>query len=155
MSLIVKTAIGLCLAPIVGGMVGLLIYITYENITNPGSFLGGGFFETLRFSLMAGAMYGGLLGGIPSLLVGWPLHLAMQRAGWKQWWAYAGLGVVLALIAGFGIGPVFGLELMYFGGAIVLMLLMSGAIGGLIFWLIRRPDRDAVTAPSPPAHPPR
>lgn len=155
MPLIVKTAIGLCLAPIVGGMAGLLIYMSYESIANPGSFLAGGVVETLRFSVMAGAMYGGLLGGIPSLLVGWPLHLAMQRAGWKRWWAYVGLGLLLALIAGFGIGPVFGLELMYFGGAIVLMLLISGAIGGLVFWLVRRPDRDAAIAPPPSAHPPR
>ena len=152
MPLVIKTALALTLAPIAGGMVGLLIYLFHANIFYPTSPLADGFFETLTFGTTAGALYGGMLGIIPSFLVGWPLHMVLQRAGLQQWWAYIVLGVILATVAGLLVAPVFGLNVIEFGLGIMLMMAGSGAIGGIVFWLIRRPDRDPIASP-PPEHP--
>ena len=151
MPAIIRTALGLFLAPIAGGMTGLLIYLGYSSIVDPTSVVGGDTVDTLRFGVTAGAMYGGLLGVVPSFLVGWPLHIVMQRLRLTQWWAYIALGLLLAAVAGLLVAPTFGMSVIYFGAGIMLMLAMSGAIGGLVFWLIRRPDRDAPA--SPPAAP--
>lgn len=148
MAAILKTAAAFCAAPIVGGTIGLLLYLSYTNIFYPGSPLAGDFFVTLRLGLTLGALYGGLLGALPSLLVGWPLHMAMQRAGLKQWWHYVVLGVILAAIAALLVSPLMGLDMLYLGLEVMLMMALSGAIGGVVFWLIRRPDRDI----APPAH---
>ena len=155
MPAIVKTLVALSVAPVVGGTIGLLLYPGYENACQPNGVFAGDLFVTLRLGLTLGPLYGGLLGIIPSILVGWPLHMAMQRAGLKLWWHYAVLGVILAAIAAPLVSPLMGLDVIYLGIAIMLMMAGSGAIGGLVFWLVRRPDRDAVTAPSPAAAPPR
>ena len=147
MSAIIRTALALLLAPIAGGMAGLLIYLGYGSIFDPTSVVTGDFFDSLRFGVTAGAMYGGLLGVVPSFLVGWPLHIVMQRLRLTQWWAYIALGLLLAAVAGLLVAPTLGMSIFYFGAGIMLMLAISGAIGGLVVWLIRRPDRDAVTSP--------
>lgn len=149
MSRVIKTIVALCVAPVVGGTIGLLLYLAYENAFQPNSVFAGDLFVTLRLGLTLGPVYGGLLGIIPSLLVGWPLHMAMQRAGLKLWWHYALLGIILAAVAALLVSPLMGLDVIYLGIAIMLMMAGSGAIGGLVFWLIRRPDRDATASPLP------
>lgn len=150
MHLIVRTAWALAIAPIAGGAAGLFIYLCYSLATDPSQGLLTDFWDSLRFSLTGGAFYGGMFGVLPSFIVGWPLHLVLQRIHMTGWWAYVALGIGLSAIAGFIVAPLFGLSPTYLDTELRVMLFTCGAIGGLVFWFIRRPDRDAIsTTPQP------
>lgn len=144
---LVRTLVGLVLAPLSGAA-----------IVSVGLFLGLG--------LISGGPIQGLLSGsvaatgaemiavrfgvIPALVLGWPVHLALLGLRWTQPGFYVALGCWVAIVGvivatlGFHYMPEYMEGVMSFylyvpGGA-------SGAIGGYIFWLIRRPDRDFISA---------
>jgi hypothetical protein len=96
------------------------------------------------------AFYGALLFGEPwalpfgvaaaypsALVIGWPLVTIARRFGYRQWWAYTGIGAVCALTvlivyAALGSMP----HLPAFGFANAMLVLAWGIFSGACFWLI-------------------
>jgi hypothetical protein len=141
---LVRSAMGLTLAPIVGGAIGSLAYVAVSPLLYPQNDFGHPLVSALQ-ALASGAVIGGILGIIPSLVVGWPLHLLLRRMRTTHLAVYIVLGAVLAVPT-----TVLGLLMLlpeWLGGVhptseSLLLLGACGGAGGLIFWLIRRPDRD-------------
>lgn len=102
---------------------------------------------TLSSTLGIGTFFGATWGQLATFAFGLPAHLWLKRKTTRQAWMYA--------FAGAGAGLIFGVVFVYgmvFGGslaaladiaALALASLTAGAIGGLAFWFIRRPDKDA------------
>jgi hypothetical protein len=93
---------------------------------------------------MGGFMLGGVLGWPVMLAVGLPMHAVLVRKTSAKAWHYAVAGLVAGLAAGV---LRFATER---GGAStndLAMLLSIGGVAGVIaalmFWIIRRPDKDA------------
>lgn len=107
---------------------------------------------TLSSTLGIGTFFGATWGQLATFAIGLPAHLWLKRKTAGQAWMYAFAGAGAGLIFGvvFVYGMVFGRSLAALAeiAALVLASLTAGAIGGLAFWLIRRPDRDA--QPRPP-----
>lgn len=145
---IVLTIVGLLAAPMAGAIV------TVSGLMMIGQIITGNAPPTLEAWANAGSaaflmgVYLGLFVGIPSaFLIGWPTHILLVRDQQSGRIVYIFLGALIAVIgtmlaAVVRSGP---MALMY-GLAfpqIALLILPAGAFGGLIFWLIRRPDRDS------------
>lgn len=98
---------------------------------------------------MAGAMY-----GIPvAFIAGWPVHLLLLQirfTGLFVYGCFAGSLAVMAITYVFGLRlePSFHLSLLPLETALIVAA--TGWLSGAIFWLIRRPDRDAVSASPTP-----
>lgn len=102
---------------------------------------------TLPLVLGVGTFLGATWGQLATVAIGLPAHLWLKKHTTRRAWMYA--------IAGAGAGPIFGGLFVYgllFGksiaapadiAALALASITAGAFGGLIFWLIRRPDKDA------------
>lgn len=107
---------------------------------------------TLSSTLGIGTFFGATWGQLATFAIGLPAHLWLKRKTTRQAWMYAFAGAGAGLIFGvlFVYGMVFGRSLAALAdiAALVLASLTAGAIGGFVFWLIRRPDRDA--QPRPP-----
>lgn len=116
-----------------GGMIIALAVSGFEPSSNQSlaALLAGGF--------GFGAMRGAFLVLPVAALAGWPLHLALMRVGWRGILVYGLAGATLMLGAYF-------IALYCMGAAsiswLVLTPLSTGLIVGIVFWLIRRPDRD-------------
>lgn len=82
------------------------------------------------------------------LILGLPAHMILVRARWSNVLAYIGVGGILGSSLAFAMSAVIDPEL---GDAVEEAALAGAACAG-IFWLIRRPDRDA--PPNPPTSPP-
>ena len=74
-----------------------------------------------------------------------PAQFVMQRLGWNAWYAYvtAGLSVVLAVAAYYIVAMLAYYPLTLIPAGLGLVL---GGFSGFVFWLIRRPDKDAPAA---------
>jgi hypothetical protein len=94
--------------------------------------------------LASGFMLGGLLGWPVMLALGLPMHAALIRKTTAKAWHYALAGLAAGLIAGLlryamerGEATVNDLTaLLSIGG-------VAGAVAALVFWFVRRPDKDA------------
>jgi hypothetical protein len=93
-----------------------------------------------------GGLFGCVIGAPGALLLGWPLHLLLLHLRWTHPLAYVGFGAPLGLLVITGF-------LAWMGSRSVLpttpeeltshaAVLIGGGFGGLLFWLLRRPDRD-------------
>jgi hypothetical protein len=138
-----RTALGLLLAPVAGGGVGLSVYALTSQLISGKPFFGAVAQDTFLSALAIGIAFGGYIGSVPALVIGWPLHVLLLRRGWTHPLAYMALGLLIAFIAFALIGPLFG-----FGSTLAYeiaspALLISGPVGGLVLWSIRRPDHDA------------
>lgn len=105
-----------------------------------------------------GSLYWGGLLGVPAVLVaGLPLHTLLYRCGFRALPWYAVLGPLFGLGA-YLLGAValqawlpVGNPEVFYETSSVRGVLLIGLATSIVFWLIRRPDRDA---PNPPtSHP--
>lgn len=100
-----------------------------------------------------GTLIGATWGQLATTFIGLPAHVWLMRRRLHSGWAYAAVGVLAGAAFGatFVWASVFGATIPDIADAawLVTASVAAGAIGGLVFWLIRRPDRDA-TAPAPP-----
>lgn len=135
---IVLAVLGLALAPIIGGLGALAFMIAFSSFLNP---LGWSVPSFGTFLL--GAIYIAALVGWPAAVVlGIPTHLELKRRGWTGALNYFGFGALIGLATMI----ILMIMLNQFGGAAMVigfMIVLAGALGGLAFWLIRRPDKDA------------
>lgn len=93
-----RTLLGLLLAPVAGGMV----------VTGGMAVLESGGVADVLPAMMFGAFYGGVLGGLPALVIGWPLHLLLWKQGWTSVWVYISLGTVIGALGLFVTFPILG-----------------------------------------------
>lgn len=104
--------------------------------------------------LFMGAFTGEIWGSLPMLLGGLPAHAWLMRRTQRQIWAYA----AAACLAGLLFGGFMGMQELASAGPdragnfgwYVITGACAGVIAGLVFWLIRRPDRYALSAPPRP-----
>lgn len=142
-----RSLVGLLMAPVAGGAIAMggyaLAAITRGFLTNTlPQDLFGAFIGSLTIGIEAGAR----LGVAPTLVVGWPLHLLLLRTGLIHLATYVMFSAALSVA-----GVQFMLLVVYADGPyagpvpfeIALLSAGAGGIGGALFWLIRRPDRDA------------
>jgi LytS/YehU family sensor histidine kinase len=93
---------------------------------------------------VGGLMVGGLLGWPVMLAIGLPMHAVLIRKTPAKAWHYAVAGLAAGLLAGLlryamergGAGTNDLIILLAIGG-------VAGAVASLMFWFIRRPDKDA------------
>jgi LytS/YehU family sensor histidine kinase len=142
-------------APVAGALLSLILGFTVMwnvifMVPDPqidSQFVPADFSQILINTMLVGAsgfMLGGLLGWPVMLAFGLPMHAILIRRTPAKAWHYAVGGLLAGLIAGFlrysmqaGEATVNDLTLFLAIGGV------AGAIGALMFWLIRRPDRDA------------
>jgi len=98
--------------------------------------------RSLTVSVMFGGYYGGVLGLPVALIFGPLIHMLMLDHDVRRWHSYAAFGALIAsciflLVLAASMHTPF-----YISGAVAASIILAGAIGGLTFWLIRRPDRD-------------
>jgi hypothetical protein len=135
----VRTVIGLMLAPIIGFFVMALVGVFPEAIDELSARAEPILGQVLSFLSMT-LMFGMIISFPVGFLLLWPAHMLLSRLHWINVIAYIALGAGLGAVLSFGF-----VELLY--GTIP-----GGAVGGLVFWLIRRPDKDSALtrSPSPP-----
>lgn len=146
-----KTALGLLLAPIVGGAIALPIYLLVVDLIN-GRLGSLGNLNDLLLAIQFGAIFGGYMGVIPAFLFGVPVHAVLMKTGKTHLPFYVGLGPVIALISFAIAGPLYGFGAAWGSPTIeyIPVVLFCGGLGGVFFWFIRRPDRDSrIPEPAP------
>jgi hypothetical protein len=93
--------------------------------------------------ILAGAMWVGAMQGVKALpvavLLGGLLHSGLKRAGQTGVLPYACAGLIVAAASALVFGLIDGFT---FNSAFAVMGALAGALGGCLFWLGRRPDRD-------------
>ena len=149
---VVTTIIGLVVAPVVicvSLVIGVIIFSMVMDRGTGIAYFGG------NFTLLIGAViYGGTFGLVPSVLVALPLHHYFVRKQWNSAVQHGALGAIagvlslilfLAILSIWMPGPS---AFMYPGAYIAIAAIgIAGIPGGLAFWIIRRPDRDAAPIP--------
>lgn len=104
--------------------------------------------------IVLGGAVGGSVGLVPAYLVGLPLHHYLARRRRNDASTYAGMGAAVTLTTAailfflFPASPA--ISKIVIGAVLLPLAPIGGAVGGLTFWFIRRPDRDAVNAPPQP-----
>ncbi len=145
---------GLFLAPIIGCLVGSGLFvisnIAFESLATD-SYTARQ--HELWYILGYVAIYSfqiSIVIGVPvSFVFGLAIHVALERASISNLLAYAGAGAALGIIAlelfllSRGDGASFEYGIPVLGG-------LCGGLSALTFWFIRRPDRDALSAPPTP-----
>jgi hypothetical protein len=129
-----RSLVGFVLAPMIGGGLAFV-----GSTLSPGNPIDG-----LRLSVFAIGAFGGLVLGMPiSIFIAWPLHLFLLERHWTRLAFYIAPGALLAML------PYIPFATYVSQSSSSAMLAWSavcfaiaGAIGALLFWLIRRPDRD-------------
>ncbi|RYD88381.1 MAG: hypothetical protein EOP61_33655 [Sphingomonadales bacterium] len=110
------------------------------------------FVITLPDLLMIGTILGSLYGQLAMLGLFLPAHVWMMQNTTRRAWMYAAAGVISGVIFGgvFGWLVLFGRNIPSLDDFTWLMIASAagGLIAGLVFWLIRRPDRDTVASRS-------
>lgn len=86
-----RTLLGLILAPLVGGVVSVVLITIPTLVFDPTELAEAGGL------ILFGAYFGGLLGLAPALLLGLPVHLLLLKQGWTSIWAYIGIGALLGM----------------------------------------------------------
>jgi LytS/YehU family sensor histidine kinase len=138
---------GLILALVLGFTVmrNIIFLVPDPNIDS--NFVPADFGQIVLNTIMAavaGLMVGGLLGWPVMLAIGLPMHAALIRKTTAKAWHYAIAGLAAGLIAGLlrfamergGAGMNDLIVLLAIGG-------VAGVIAALVFWSVRRPDKDA------------
>jgi NO-binding membrane sensor protein with MHYT domain len=97
---IVRTVLGLVLAPAFGGIAA------FTAMGTPDLFAGNAALDDMPALMVVGLLMGLEFGAIPALVIGWPLHVWLQRKGWRSVWVYAGLGAVIGVVGFFLTGAV-------------------------------------------------
>jgi len=142
-------------APVAGAILSLVLGFTLMSniiflVPDPNidsNFVRADFGQIVLNTIMvavSGLMVGGLLGWPVMLGLGLPMHAILIRKTPAKAWHYAIAGLVVGMIAGFlrfamergGTGTNDLIVLLAIGG-------VAGAIASLMFWLVRRPDKDA------------
>ena len=143
------------LAPVVASFVGALILVINgfaDRITHPSE---DGFHSIAPAEiLMLGSAIGATWGQLPILVLSLNAHTQLMKHTTRKAWMYSAAGASAGLIFGalFVGGILFGLQVNLTDiASLIPASLFAGAIGGLVFWLIRRPDRDATASAPPPA----
>jgi len=97
--------------------------------------------------ILAGALWVGAMQGASVLVVAVPLglllHLGLSRSGRTRWLPYLCAGLAVAAASALFLGLIDGFALSM---TFAIMGVVSGAFGGYLFWLGRRPDRGRVDA---------
>lgn len=113
-----------------------------------GALLAQGEAMQIHPGVLAGAFWVGGMQGASILPIAVPLgallHLILTRAGRTQLPPYLGAGLLIATASTLFLGLINGFA---FNTAFAVMGVASGALGGCLFWLARRPDRHLVPAP--------
>lgn len=139
-ALLVRSIAGLVIGATVGaaltdaGMMAAALLVANTAATSPDSLA-----PLVAAGLGYGAIRGALLVCPVVALICWPVHLGLLQTSWRSAavyalvWATVLLLVFLAASGDPGQAP---------GGWLFAAPITTGLIGGLIFWAIRRPDRD-------------
>ena len=148
--------LALCVAPIAGAALGFLCNGLIGRLL--GEFAGApnsalGWIAGAMLFVLGSLYWGGLLGMPAVFLVGLPLHALLHRCGLRAlpWYAtlgpIVGLGIYLLGVAALQAwAPIGNPEVLYETHSIRGTLLIAFATS-IVFWLIRRPDRDARSNP--------
>lgn len=130
----------LAVSPIAGAIAGmsvLLLLVQFQNAQD---------FEFWSSWLEMAARFGVVIGWPLSIFVGAPMHSRALKKGrvrlmhYVRSWTIAGLIISLASIVflwWLGVYVVF----------LILLMTLSAAASGIVFWLIRRPDGDTPNLP--------
>lgn len=143
-----STLIGLAVAAIAGSVAASIVAVVawgYADASQP--------IETLA-TVGVASIASMLMLVLPlALSLGWLVHIFMLRIGFTGPFVYSCFGASLAMIA----CRIFLMRLTNGSyipqGQLVESLLLAGfagGIGALVFWALRRPDRDAISAPPQP-----
>jgi hypothetical protein len=148
-------------APTSGCLFGLFSYAIGNALLNPPNITFGGVAEGMvGIVLLAiyGIAYGCGVGMAAMIVFGLPIHAALVRLNLRHLPAYALGGIPAGAAAPFLFT---GFASVFFGGAYTWRQALSdglnivplgawlGACVLAVFWLIRRPDRDAANPPTP------
>lgn len=153
-SRIIRTIIGLLCAPLAGSVMAIFTAFIALQMINGQAF--GIPFDQIVPLLQMGAMLGAYVGFPVAFLFGWPIHVGLMQRNASKALYYVLFGALIAIatfavattVTGYHFRLVLDWQFILTG----LSFLTAGAIGGLTFWLIRRPDRDnqcALRAESP------
>jgi hypothetical protein len=147
---VVLTIVGLLAAPIAASVIcALALGLLYlaAGLRGAGDNLAEGFIQLVAMGAMGGAAFG----LIPAFVLGLPAHLLLLRIGRTSRTAYALAGAGIGLIVFAGIQVIFAMPVLavFVVYAVMAFVPVAGVIGALIFWAIRRPDRDHPTAIQP------
>jgi hypothetical protein len=134
-------------APIAGMVIALVLALTVFRTTPPAGNAGAaGIIEVISGAGMVmatGFMLGGVIGWPVMLAFGLPAHAVLLRktSAAIGWYALAG-GVIGAAAGGIRLLQTSSVRpdayLLYFG-----MGAVTGAAAAIVFWWLRRPDKDA------------
>lgn len=99
-------------------------------------------------AIVRGAFFGGAVGIVPALVLGLPAHVALLDKRIIGLGPYIGVFVGIAMVVFLVTAMFSGMGSMFATLPIAVVLIaamysFAGAVSGLIFWLIRRPDRGA------------
>lgn len=144
---IARTITGLLCAPVGGAFLTTVIFVAIMSATSDRPVIVGPTSATLTFAvpLMLGAIYGWPI----AFIIGWPAHAYLAKRGDAALSAYIVLGACIALALALLL--IFA-QRLWANWLSFAFFATAGAITGLTFWLIRRPDRD--TGPPLPADSP-
>jgi len=150
---VITTLIGLVAAPAVTGATFAICMMILATVLSSGGatgWRGSGGLGLLITSTVAG----GIVGLVPALIVGLPLHHYFVRKRWNRALHYAAIGAAVGALSILVIMFVFqmwssGMNPLPLPGLYMFvgMFAVSGTAGGLTFWIIRRPDRDTPPIP--------
>lgn len=133
-----STISGLVLAPLLGGALAAAVLALAAAIMNPSS----GALIILHVSIMVGFIAGAVFGVPAALLVGLPMHLIMMRTGIVGRRYYATMGGVIAVLLCVTLSGPAMLTSRTLSATLVAAFALGGTVGGIVFWSIRRPDRE-------------
>lgn len=147
-SRIIRTIIGLLCAPLVGAVMAMFAAFMALQLINGQAF--GIPVDQIMPLLQMGAMLGAYAGWPVAFLFGWPIHVGLMQRNASKAPYYVLFGAFIAtatfVVATTVTGYLFRFILDWQFILTGLSFLTAGAIGGLVFWLIRRPDRDNQSA---------
>lgn len=136
-----RTWLGLVAASLTGSITGSVILWLNMNITGQHTYLTGPYIADPLFALTVGVVAGGLFGIPAAFALGWPLHVVLQCRKITGLTVYLAVGSALAVMTNVPFVISAGRDLPFGDGVTLIACLVTGAIAGLVFWLIRRPDR--------------
>lgn len=140
-ALLVRSITGLVIGATVGaaltdaGLMAIAFLFASTAATSPGSLV-----SLVPAGLGYGAIRGALLVFPVVALICWPIHLGLLRTSWRSAVVYAPIWATVLLLVSL-VAP--GNPSQAPAGWLFAVPIATGLIAGLIFWAIRRPDRDA------------